>query len=150
MIADKARFRASRRLERLAGFRLPDKAFHGLVLDTLSSRLDFDRLDPTTRAQLLEFIADFLRCGCKKAPHCGCPERFFAALVVELREQGLDHRQISVHLADAYGIEIYPADILSFLEDSVHMLEAISDVAALRERKDLSARAHEHIAALER
>lgn len=150
MIAEKARFRSSRRLERVAGFRLPEKAFHGLVLETLTSRLDFDRLDPTTRAQLLEFIADFLQCGCKKSPQCGCPERRFAALVIELREAGLDHRQISAHLADIYGIDLFPADILSYLEDSVHVLEAIADVAALQGREEVAAGAREHIRTLER
>jgi len=150
VIAAKARLRSSRRLERIAGFRLPDRVFHGVVLDTLTSRLDFDRLDPTTRDQLLEFIADFLRCDCKKSPHCGCPERRFAATVLELREAGLDHRQISAHLADVYGIDLFPSDILSYLEDSVHVLEAIEKVAALQDRPGVAEGARTHIAALER
>ncbi|HOT94331.1 MAG TPA: DUF5814 domain-containing protein [Methanoregulaceae archaeon] len=150
MIADKARLRSIRRLERIAGFRLPDRAFHGVVLDTLVSRLDFDRLDPTTREQLLEFIGDFLRCDCRKAPHCGCPERRFAATVLELRESGLDHRQISAHLDEVYGIELFPADILSYLEDSVHVLEAIEKVAVLLDRPSVAAGARTHIKALER
>jgi len=150
VIAAKARLRSSRRLERIAGFRLPDRVFHGVVLDTLTSRLDFDRLAPTTRDQLLEFIADFLRCDCKKSPHCGCPERRFAATVLELREAGLDHRQISAHLADVYGIDLFPSDILSYLEDSVHVLEAIEKVAALQDRPGVAEGARTHIAALER
>jgi superfamily II helicase len=150
VIADKARLRSIRRLEKVAGVRLPERAFHGVVLDTLSSRLDFERLDPTTREQLLEFVADFLRCSCKKSPLCGCPERLFAELVLELRESGLDHRQISAHLADVYGLDLFPADILSYLEDSVHVLEAITKVATLQDRPAVAARAREHILALER
>ncbi len=70
--------------------------------------------------------------------------------MIELREAGLDHRQISAHLADIYGIDLFPADILSFLEDSVHVLEAIADVAALQGRDRVAAGAREHIRTLER
>jgi superfamily II helicase len=62
---------------------------------------------------------------------------------------GLDHRQISAHLLDEYGLDLYPADILSFLEDSVHMLEAIRDVAELQGRERLAENAIEHIKKIE-
>lgn len=62
---------------------------------------------------------------------------------------GLDHRQISAHLLDEYGIDLYPADVLSFLEDSVHMLEAIQDVAELQDRGSLAENATEHIKNIE-
>ena len=62
---------------------------------------------------------------------------------------GLDHRQISSHLLEEYGIDLYPADILSFLEDSVHMLEAIRDVAELQGREKLAESAIGHIRKIE-
>ena len=80
----------------------------------------------------------------------GVPERKFAREIIELRETGLDHRQIASFLLDEYGIDIYPADLLSFLEDSVHVLEAIRDIAALQNRTALLANAEEHIALIER
>jgi superfamily II helicase len=70
--------------------------------------------------------------------------------VIELREAGLDHRQISAHLADIYGIDLFPADILSYLADSVHVLEAIAAVAALQGRDQVASGAREHIRTLER
>jgi superfamily II helicase len=65
--------------------------------------------------------------------------------IVDLRERGLDHRQISGFLLDVYGIGLFPADILSFLEDSVHRLEAIRDVAALQGKDAIARRAQARI-----
>ena len=100
--------------------------------------------------RLLSFFDDFLRCTCRNSPLCGCPEKKFAKKVIELRENGLDHRQIAAFLSDEYGIEIFPADVLSFLEDSVHVLEAIADVAHLNGEDALAAKTVEHIRLIER
>ncbi|MCJ7794438.1 MAG: DUF5814 domain-containing protein [Methanoregulaceae archaeon] len=150
MIADRARFRIAKRIERLAGYRLPDRAFNGTMLEALSSGINFDAFDFAVREQLLAFFNDFLRCTCRDSPLCGCPEKKFAQKVLELRENGLDHRQISAFLLDEYGIEIFPADILSFLEDSVHVLEAISDISRLKGRKELAKKTDDHIRLIER
>ncbi len=150
MIADRARFRIAKRIERLAGYRLPDRAFNGTMLEALSSGINFDAFDFAVREQLLAFFNDFLRCTCRDSPLCGCPEKKFAQKVLELRENGLDHRQISLFLLDEYGIEIFPADILSFLEDSVHVLEAISDISRLKGRQELAKKTDDHIRLIER
>lgn len=131
MIAAKARFKFAKKLQNVAGFRVPDLAFNGVFMDILVSSLDYDSLDRTMRSQIIAFFKDFLECECKGSPQCGCPERKFALKILELRSLGLNHRQIGEVLLDDYGIEIYPTDILSFLEDSVHTLEAIRDVARI-------------------
>ena len=150
MIADRARLRIAKRIERLAGYRLSDRAFSGTMLTTLCSGINFDAFDFAVREQILAFFNDFLRCNCRDSPLCGCPERKFAEKILELRENGLDHRQIAAVLFDEYGIEIFPADILSYLEDSVHVLEAISDVARLKGRMELATKTDEHIRLIER
>ncbi len=150
MIADRARFRNAKKLERLAGYRLPELAFSGNMLETLCSHLNYDALDYGVREQILAFFNDFLRCTCRDAPLCGCPEKKFARKVLELRENGLDHRQIASYLLDEYGIEVFPTDILSFLEESVHVLEAMSDVARLQGQGELAKTTDEHIRLIER
>jgi superfamily II helicase len=150
VIADRARFRNAKKLERLAGYRLPELAFSGNMLETLCSHLNYDALDFGVRDQILAFFNDFLRCDCRDCPLCGCPEKKFARKVIELRENGLDHRQIASYLLDEYGIELFPADILSFLEESVHVLEAISDVSRLQSRQDLAKTTDDHIRLIER
>jgi superfamily II helicase len=120
------------------------------MLNTLCSGINFDVFDFAIREQLLAFFNDFLRCNCRDSPLCGCPERKFAEKILELRENGLDHRQIAAFLLSEYGIEIFPADILSFLEDTVHVLEALSDISRLKGRSELAARTDEHIRMIER
>ncbi|WML68243.1 MAG: hypothetical protein METHP_01842 [Methanoregula sp. SKADARSKE-2] len=150
MIADRARFRHAKKLERLAGYRLPELAFSGTMLETLCSHLNYDALDLGVRSQILAFFDEFLRCDCRESPLCGCPEKKFAKMVIEHRENGLDHRQIASHLLEEYGIELFPADILSFLEETVHVMEAISDVARLQGRTDLAKKTDEYIRLIER
>jgi superfamily II helicase len=150
VIAGRARFRYARKIERAVGYRIPDLAFHGATLDALSSRLNTERLDNVLKEQVLSFFNSFLRCNCRDSPHCGCPEKKFAREIIELRENGLDHRQIAGYLQDEYGIDLYPADILSFLEESVHVLEAIRDVASLMKKTDLERSASDHIELIER
>ncbi|MDD1666311.1 MAG: DUF5814 domain-containing protein [Methanomicrobiales archaeon] len=144
MIAGRARFTGTRRLERATGLRLPDQVFHGSFLSAISSGLNLRSLDGATREQIGNILHDFLACGCRDSPDCGCPERRFAARIIELRESGLDHRQIRDQLLEEYGISLYPADILSFLEDSVHLLEALGDVARLEGEGALEERCGEH------
>lgn len=150
MIADRARLRNAKKIERLCGYRLPELAFSGNMLETLCTRVDYDSLDFAVREQILAFFNEFLRCDCRDSPLCGCPEKKFAKKVLELRENGLDHRQIAAYLLDEYGIELFPMDILSFLEESVHVLEAISDVARIQGRNELAKKTDEHIQLIER
>jgi superfamily II helicase len=150
LIADRARLRVAKRIERLAGYRVSDRAFNGTMLETLSSGINYDSFDFAVREQILAFFNDFLRCDCRDCPLCGCPEKKFAQKVLELRENGLDHRQIAAFLLDEYGIEVFPADVLSYLEDSVHVLEALLDVARLKGRQELAHRTGEHIRLIER
>ncbi|WP_211531674.1 DUF5814 domain-containing protein [Methanocalculus chunghsingensis] len=140
MIAQKARLRAARKIQRIAGYRLPDFAFHGANLEMIAGSLNYEQLDPTLRDQLLRFQKDFLDCRCKGTPLCGCPEEKFVLMIIELRMEGLDHREIHAHLLDEYGIDLFPADILSFLEESVHRLEAIRSVAELEGQHELAKR----------
>lgn len=150
MIAGRARFRAARKIEHVVGYRLPLSAFHAVTLEAVNSGLDLNRLDPVVSNQILAFIETFLICRCGSRPLCGCPEREFAMYIVGLRENGLDHRQISAYLLDEFGLEVYPADILSYLEDTVHVLEAVRDIAGLQGDAGLAKSAGDHILLIER
>jgi len=143
VIAGRARFAAIRKLEKATGLRLPDQVFTGAFLEAVSGGVNLRSLDGAQREQIRNILHDFASCGCRDAPLCGCPERRFAARIIELRENGLDHRGIADHLLEEYGISTYPADILSFLEDSVHVLEALRDVARLRGEEALAQRCDE-------
>ncbi len=148
MIAGRARFRFQRQIGRLAGYHLPEGAFQGAVMEALLS-IPYDSFDRSTRDQIISFIKTFMSCRCPNSPLCGCPERNFTREIIELRESGLDHRHISQYLLEEFGIEIYAADLLSFLEETVHLLEAVRDVAAHSQVQRIEELAEEHILAIE-
>lgn len=150
MIAGRARFRYIKKLQRAAGYRLPDGAFHPANLEAITGTMSIDTLDPGTKDQVLSFFKDFLECNCRDSPLCGCPERKFVITVLELREMGLNHREIHQHLLESYGIDLFPADILSFLEDSVHLLEAVRSVAELSGEAELVELSNEHVKQISR
>lgn len=145
MIAGRARFRYIKKLQRAAGYRLPDGAFHPANLEAITGSMNIDSLDPGTRDQIMRFFKDFLECSCRDSPLCGCPERKFVIAILELREMGLNHKDIHQQLLEEYGIDLFPADILSFLEDSVHLLEAVRSVADLSGQAELVKLSDEHI-----
>ena len=120
------------------------------MLETITTHFNFDALDYAIREQLLHFFNDFS--GASARTH-----RYAAARKKNLQKKSLNcvktastTRQIGAYLSDEYGIEIFPADVLSFLEDSVHVLEAISDVAHLSGEDVLAAKTVEHIRLIER
>ena len=145
MITDRAKFVYIKKLQCIVGYKLPDGAFNPINLELINRNLKFDRLDMGTRDQLLRFWNDFLKCDCKESPLCGCPERKFVINLLELRELGLTHKEIHEHLVDEYGIYMYPADILNFLEESVHILETIQKVSELTGNKKMLNSSKMHI-----
>ena len=101
MIADKARFRAARKLERAAGFRLPDHVFSGGFLEAVGRGVNFENLDRRMQENLLAIFRDFMDCKCKNAPYCGCPERKFTSRSSNYVRWGLT--TASAHLLEEYG-----------------------------------------------
>lgn len=150
MIASKAKFRAAKKLQKVVGFRVPEYVFRGPFLEAVCACVDYRRFDPRLREQLVNIFRDFLDCRCRQNPLCGCPERKFVRMIVDLRVSGLDHRQISEVFLDEYGIDLSPADILSFLESSVHVLESVKDVSAIEGRETLSSDTGRLIASITR
>ena len=150
MFPDKAKLVYAKKLGNAVRYRIPDGAFHGAVLELLASGTGLEQLDNRSRDQFLSFFRSFItKCSCKTRPFCGCPERLFIREVIELRQSGFTHKEIADYLLDEYGIVIYPMDILSFLEESVHVLEAIHRVSILSDRPDVEASAADHITLIE-
>jgi len=128
-ITDRVYVKNARRLSSRMDRNMPRNIFHGAALDILYNTDEIEKLDSATRDQLVDFITDFLDCGCDDAPYCGCAERKFIRHVIDLRRQGMSPSQIVDTLEAEYGLYAYEGDVLDFLDTTVRSLEAVEEVA---------------------
>jgi superfamily II helicase len=128
-ITDRVYLKNARRISRQMDRNMPRGIFHGAALDILYNTDEIEKVDSATRDQLMEFVTDFLDCGCDDAPYCGCAERKFVRHVIELRRQGMSPSRIVESLEADYGLYAYEGDVLDFLDTTVRSLEAIEEVA---------------------
>lgn len=113
------------------------RAFHGSVMDLLSSE-DLTKLDPKVREELMNFAKEFTRCGCRDSPYCGCPERKVSLRILELRAEGASPNRIIHEFTDSYGIYAYTGDLINYLDSIVRHLEAIEEMARVLGKKDVA------------
>lgn len=128
-ITDRIYLKNARRVSRQMDRNMPRNIFHGAALDVLYNTDEVEKLDAATRDQLIDFITDFLDCGCDDAPYCGCAERKFIRHVIDLRRQGMSPSRIVEALEAEYGLYAYEGDVLDFLDSAVRSLEAVEEVA---------------------
>ncbi|MDM7933767.1 MAG: DUF5814 domain-containing protein, partial [Methanothrix sp.] len=107
---------------------ISERALHGSFLDLIGSA-DLKDLERHLQRYCLDFARDFLRCTCKDAPYCGCPEREVSRRILELRAEGRSPAQIIEHFSDSYGMYAYEGDLINYLDQVVRLLEAIGAVA---------------------
>ena len=134
-LANSLRLANHRRISSQLDQRIPRRVFAGATLDVLFTGADVEKLDDSTREQVLAFATDFIDCGCDGAPHCGHPERAFLRYVLELRSEAMGPEQIVQTMEAEYGVTAYPGDVLSFLDEAVRQLDAMAALARV-ERND--------------
>jgi helicase len=116
---------------------ISQRALHGSFLDLLNSA-DLRELDSKIQRYCLDFARDFLRCTCREAPYCGCPQRNISLRILELRGQGMSPAQIIDDFSDRYGMYAYQGDLINWLDQMVRYLEAIEAVAKVLDRMEES------------
>ena len=114
---------------------MPRNVFSGAALDLLYSTDELEKVDSASRDRLLDFVADFMACGCDDAPYCGCPEEGFVRYLIELRSGGLGPEAMVEAMESDYSLYAYEGDVYDFLDSVVRRLEAVEEMAeALGER----------------
>lgn len=142
-ITDRIYLKNHRQLSSQLEQRIPKGAFSGATLDLLFSGDGIAKLDDANQERVLAFAEDFLDCDCETNPYCGHPERKFARYLIELRAQGFGPEAIVDVMGADYGLYAYSGDVLSFLDDAVRTLEAISQLARVDGHEDVSQQASE-------
>ena len=112
------------RLEGMYRRRISSRFFDPAVVRLLSRP---KRGIPRWMVRLLGRIAsDLFSCRCPNRPECGCAEKRLSKLVVELRTRGMDPDSISRRIEELYEAQIYPGDVLEYLNDVARLSLAIS------------------------
>ena len=122
---------------------ISQRALHGSFFDLLCSA-ELTQLESKIQRQCLDFARDFLRCTCREAPYCGCPELEVSISILELRAEGLSPSEIIDHFSERYGMFAYQGDLINYLDQAVRYLEAIEALAKVLDKAE-AARAAEEI-----
>lgn len=148
-LANALRLANHRRISSQLEERIPRRVFAGATLDVLFTGAEVERLDDSTREQVMAFATDFMDCGCQGSPHCGHPERAFLRYVLELRAEGLGPGEIVQAMEAEYGVTAYPGDVLSFLDEAVRQLDAMESLARVDGHREMAERARSRRVGLE-
>jgi len=121
---------------------ISQRALHGSFLDLLGSS-DLRELENKIQRYCLDFARDFLRCTCKEAPYCGCPQKNISLRILELRADGKSPEEIIDYFSDRYGMYAYQGDLINWLDQMVRYLEAIETVARVLGKEAMALEAGE-------
>ncbi len=94
-------------------------------------------LDQKAFESVLAFSIAFIDCDCGGSPFCGCPERSFSKWLIEQRMGGRDPADI-VDQMSAFGVHAYSGDVLSYLDQTVRLMESIGAMAMIFRKKDIA------------
>ncbi|NHJ05001.1 MAG: DEAD/DEAH box helicase [Candidatus Heimdallarchaeota archaeon] len=113
--------------------------FSGSLLEYMESVLDkranLPRLIINTFAK---WQTDIFNCKCDDNPWCECGESSISRIIVKLRLENKNLRQISTDLSTLYNLYAYPGDIYRWFDTLIHHLRAVAKLALVfDERKTM-------------
>ena len=121
---------------------LSTRLFNESVLETINDGETLTKIDNKFKEQLIKLQIDFLRCECEEKPLCDCLQRGISLFIIDLRLEHNDPYTISEELFKTYGIQAYPGDIYTWLNNLIQNLDAIKRIA--RSIKDVNDQAVTH------
>jgi helicase len=141
-VIDAVYFKYASQLSDALGTDIPTRVF-GAGLDIVFSADGISKLKENLRRTALDFAREFMACRCKDSPYCGCAEKKFSAMVIELCAGGLSPDGIIAELTKRYGVYAYAGDMLNYLDQAARSLEAVELIAGIYGKKELSMKARE-------
>ena len=135
---DAAYFKYANQIGSSLHVNMPSRVFQGAGLDIIFDGESLSHLDIKIRELMLNFASDFLTCGCRDSPYCGCAEQRFSERIIQLRTEELEPVQIVKKLEDKYGISAYQGDVFGYLDDAVRNLDAVELIAKVHAKKGVA------------
>lgn len=135
---DAAYFKYANQIGSSLHVNMPARVFQGAALDIVFDGESLSHLDIKIRELMLNFASDFLTCGCRDSPYCGCAEQKFSEKIILLRMEGHDPSHIIKTLEDKYGISAYQGDLFGYLDNAVRNLDAVELIARVHSKKEVA------------
>ncbi len=112
-----------------------------LEVDTLFSGACLEAL---TKSEIgLNLLVEFFQCECKENPYCDHPKWNISRKILELRIGGHSPSGICRIFRQVYGLLLYPGDVFSYLDASVHNIEAFERIAEVFRKEEAVRKAEE-------
>ncbi|KYC54220.1 MAG: hypothetical protein AMQ74_00087 [Candidatus Methanofastidiosum methylothiophilum] len=105
--------------------------FSGTTLEKIYFHTRTETLSKHAEEILINLLAEFFACGCKDAPYCNCPKIEIGKRLLDLRKAKLSPSRISEEFRKEYGLKIFSADLINWLDSSIRTLETAEKIYAL-------------------
>ncbi|NMC58187.1 MAG: DEAD/DEAH box helicase [Candidatus Methanofastidiosa archaeon] len=105
--------------------------FSGTTLEKIYFHNRKEALSKHGEEILINLLAEFFACDCKDAPYCNCPKIEIGKRLLDLRKAKLSPNRISEEFRKEYGLKIFSADLINWLDSAIRTLETTEKLFAL-------------------
>jgi len=79
---------------------------------------------------IMKLTTDIFNCNCNDNPYCDCGRLNLVKLILNLRvTENMTIEEISNYLSEQYKIAVFKGDLIDYLENLIHNLESIKNIA---------------------
>lgn len=97
--------------------------FSGTTLEKIYFQNRKESLSRHGQEVLINLLTEFFACECKDAPYCNCPKIEIGKRLLDLRKAKLTPFRISEEFRREYGLKVFSADLINWLDASIRTLE---------------------------
>ena len=105
--------------------------FSGTTLEKIYFQNRKEALSKHGEEVLINLLTEFFSCGCKDAPYCKCPKIEIGKRLLDLRKAKLSPHRISEEFRKEYGLKIFSADLINWLDSAIRTLETTEKIFTL-------------------
>ncbi|MCG3217921.1 MAG: DEAD/DEAH box helicase [Candidatus Heimdallarchaeota archaeon] len=117
-------------VERALKIHMSSRLFSSSVLDILmGGSVRLDSIDEWIMRVLQKWTQEIFTCRHKENPFCNCGVLNLSKLIAELRMSGMNPSKLTLELRNRWQLTAYPGDLLRWLDELIHQLDAVRKLA---------------------
>lgn len=126
------------KLEHAIKSHLSSRFFSDGILETINDLSQIKgKVSPLLMDKIRFWQRNFFDCKCKSNPYCEHPRQKISLLVLDLRMEGRSISQITNILSKEYDLLIYQGDLLNWLDEVIHAINAIGRLAKAMKNEEI-------------